>query len=314
MRRPSPLPQPSTAPPRPERPATGAEPDATAPIVPITFAGPDPDAAALPPSDRESAGDAPDGIGVRDVWAATRARRRALRAEVRRFTARQRRRRAVWISAVASVVLLAAATVGAAYSPLFAVEQVTVVGASQLDAAAVEDALSGQIGTPLASVDESRVKAALVGFPLVETYTLEARPPHELVVRIVERTPVGYIETSAGFTLVDAAGVALSTAPSPGEGAPVLTVRGGADSSAFRAVGLVMRTLPESIRAQVTAVTATSPDDVRLSLGGSNAMVVWGSADDSAMKAVVLETAMAARPPDTVVEYDVSSPAAVVIR
>jgi hypothetical protein len=34
-----------------------------------------------------------------------------------------------------------------------------------------------------------------VKFPLVESYALEARPPHELVVRIVERTPIGSIQT-----------------------------------------------------------------------------------------------------------------------
>jgi hypothetical protein len=102
---------------------------------------------------------------VRDVWAAARARRKALRAEVRRFTARQRRRRAIWITVGAALLALVLGTLGAAYSPLFAVEKVTVIGAQTLDAAAVEQALSGQIGTPLARVDTSAVKAALVQFP-----------------------------------------------------------------------------------------------------------------------------------------------------
>jgi cell division protein FtsQ len=252
-------------------------------------------------------------IRARDVWTAARARRKALRAEVRRFTGRQRRRRAIWLGAAASLLILVAVTFGAAYSPLFAVEQVTIVGARTLDTAAVEDALSGQVGVPLALVDDGDVKAALIGFPLVESYTLEARPPHELVVRIVERTPVGYIETPAGFTLVDAAGVGLTTVPAPGSDAPVLTIDGGVDSRAFEAAGFVMRSLPETIRLQVTAVTATTPDDVRLTLGGAGASVVWGSADDSAQKALVLERVMAARPPGTVSVYDVSSPRAVVV-
>ncbi len=153
-------------------------------------------------------------VGLREVWRAARARRRALRAEVRRFTIRQRRRRAIWLGVAASVVVLVLATLGAAYSPLFAVQSIHVVGTSQLDAGTVEHALDGQLGTPLPLVDESAVKAALVTFPLVESYSLEARPPHELVVRIVERTPVGLIKTAAGYTLVDAAGVVLSTTPS----------------------------------------------------------------------------------------------------
>jgi cell division septal protein FtsQ len=61
-----------------------------------------------------------------------RARRRALRAEVR-FTARQRRRRMTWIVAGSALLLLVLGTLGVAYSPLFAVQQITVVGTSTLD-------------------------------------------------------------------------------------------------------------------------------------------------------------------------------------
>jgi cell division protein FtsQ len=255
-----------------------------------------------------------DAVGIREVWRAARARRRALRAEVRRFTARQRRRRAVWIGVTASLLVLALATIGAAYSPLFAVETITVEGAQQLDEADVRAALGDQLGTPLPLVDESQVKAALVTFPLVQSYTLEARPPHELVVRIVERLPIGLIETAAGYTLVDAAGVALSTTQAPPAGVPLLDIRGGVSSDAFAAAGRIMQSLPDEIRSQVTGVMASTPDDVSLRLGGTRTTVVWGSADDSAMKALTLGKAMVSRPPAGVSVYDVSSPTAIVIR
>ena len=356
MRRPSPLPQPpvasrgaasAAAPTRPvsdersrdPRPTEIAEPEHaeglpfdendTAPVIPLApptarsetasaaDPGPVPDGEKTT-REKTSRGKTPDAgdVGFREVWKASRARRKALRAEIRRFTVRQRRRRAIWLGVAASVVLLALGTIGAAYSPLFGVEKITVVGAQQLAADDVADALSGQLGTPLPLVDESAVKAELVAFPLIETYALEARPPHELVVRIVERTPIGLIETRAGYTLVDAAGVALSTTASgePSPGTPLLTVTGGVDSDAFAAAGQVMRSLPDDIRAQVTEVTASTPDDVTLTLGGSNAQVVWGSAEQSARKAMVLATAMAARPPADVSSYDVSSPDAIVIR
>lgn len=301
-------------------------PEVTGPIAPVIAltdaraAGAMQRPAALPGGSDEPAevgsvaSDEGEPVGIREVWSAARARRKALRAEVRRFTGRQRRRRLAWAGGAASVVLLVLATLGAAYSPLFAVEQVRIVGATALDTAAVEAALSDQIGTPLPLVDESAVKAALVAFPLVESYSLEARPPHELIVRIVERTPIGLIQTRAGYTLVDAAGVALSTTGSPAAGSPLLTVTGGTASRAFAAVGQVMRSLPDSIASQVTAVSATTSDDVTLTLGGSNAQVVWGSAEDSAKKALALEKIMASRPPATVSVYDVSSPSAIVIR
>lgn len=262
----------------------------------------------------ESADEHSDPVRLRDVWRAARARRKALRAEVRRFTFRQRRRRATWLGGIAAVLVVATGAFAAAYSPLFAVEEIRVVGTSQLDGGDVEVALADELGTPLPLVDDSAVKAALVKFPLVESYALEARPPHVLVVRIVERTPIGVISSAAGYTLVDAAGVALSTTSSVPAGQPLLAVKGGIRSRAFEAAGRVLRSLPESIRAGVTAVSASTADDVTLTLGATSTQVVWGGADDSAMKALVLETTMRARPPDSVSMYDVSSPAAVVVR
>ena len=331
MRRPSPLPPPPEreAVPVGEPPAGESTPGPATPAGPATMpsAGPasgDPTATPVPadamssgrPSEfaaSEGAADEPGPVRLRDVWRASRARRRALRAEVRRFTVRSRRRRAVWIGAGAALVVLVLGTLGAAYSPLFAVERISVVGAEALDAAEVEAALADQLGTPLPLVDDSAVKEALVRFPLIETYSLEAQPPHDLVLRIVERTPVGVIESPAGYTLVDAAGVALSTTAKPPTGQPVIDVPGGTQTPAFEAIGLVMRSLPDALRPQVTAVRATSRDDVTLTLGGTGTTIVWGGADESAMKAVVLEKLMASQPPDEVNRYDVSSPEAVVI-
>ena len=51
-----------------------------------------------------------------------------------------------------------------------------------------------------------------------------------------------------------------------------------------------------------------------LTLGGSNAQVVWGSADRSADKALNLAKMMAQRPPSDVTTYDVTSPEVVVVR
>ncbi|PRA80099.1 FtsQ-type POTRA domain-containing protein [Microbacterium sp. MYb66] len=254
--------------------------------------------------------DDPQPTSTRDVWRAARARRKALRAEIRRFTQRSRRRRIIWLSSMGAFVLLIGGSVAAAYSPLFAVEKITIAGASTLDPATIEAALGEQIGTPLALVDTSEVKAALLAFPLIETYSLEARPPHDLTVRIVERTPVGVIRSNAGYTLVDAAGVALSTTSDQPAGQPVIDVEGGVDSAAFRSAGLVVRSLPPDVRAVLTGVVATTADDVTLTLS-SGLTVVWGSADDSAFKAVTLSATMAAHPDAG--SIDVTSPDVAVV-
>ncbi|WP_292833218.1 FtsQ-type POTRA domain-containing protein [Microbacterium sp.] len=302
---------------RPETSIAGStiDPSQAAPIASLRNDGRDAaDGSEFFSPTPEATTDADAEIGARAVWAAARARRRALRAEVRRFTGRQRRRRMLWITVAGAFVLLVLGTLGAAYSPLFAVQRVQVVGTTTLEAGALESALSDLIGVPLPLVDSSAVKAVLVQFPLVETYTLEARPPNGLVVRIVERTPIGTIRSASGYTLVDAAGVALSTTAEPPAGHPAIEVTGGIGTPAFAAVGTVFRALPDSIRTQVTGITATTANDVTLALGGSGTSVVWGNADDSEYKAIALETIMTARPPGAVYSYDVSSPDAVVVR
>jgi cell division protein FtsQ len=269
---------------------------------------PEPADAAAAGGSVESDSDAP--LSTMDVWRAARARRKALRAEIRRFTQRSRRRRIVWLSAIGSVLLLIGGSLAAAYSPLFAVEKITVVGATTLDAGAVESALAGQLGTPLALVDTSAVKAALLAFPLIETYALEARPPHDLTVRIVERTPVGVIRSDAGYSLVDAAGVVLSTTTDQPAGQPVLDIAGGTSSSAFESAGLVIRSLPADVRGALTGVRASTADDVTLTLN-SGLTVVWGSADDSALKGITLARAIGANPQAKTI--DVTSPHVAVI-
>jgi cell division protein FtsQ len=313
VRRPAPLPTD-----RPKDPAEGARP--ASPRLPRRApreADPvDADDAVEAEHGQEAGADVP-GVAeadtptsTRDVWRAARARRKALRAEIRRFTQRSRRRRIVGWSVVGALLLLVGGSVAAAYSPLFAVEKITIVGATTLDPATLEAALGDQIGTPLALVDSSEIKAALLGFPLIETYSLEARPPHDLTVRIVERTPVGVLRSDAGYTLVDAAGVALATTTDQPEGQPLLDIAGGAESAAFESAGLVIRSLPADVRAQLTGVRATTADDVTLTLS-SGLTVVWGSDEESATKGVVLSRTLAAYPAATTIDVSSSKTAVV---
>ena len=232
---------------------------------------------------------------------------------MRRFTKRSRRRRITWAVVVGALLALVAVVGVGAYSPLMALRDVRVEGAQRIPAAEVQAAFADVIGTPLPLIDSAEVHAALARFPLIETYSTETVPPGTLVVRIVERTPVGVIDTGSGLELVDAAGVVIDRPEELPAGQPLIEVDGGVADEGFRAVAAVVRSLPADVRGQLTGATAATADDVRLELAGG-ASVVWGSAEDSALKATVLASLMRAAPPDTVSQYDVSAPSSPVTR
>ncbi|QEO13188.1 FtsQ-type POTRA domain-containing protein [Agromyces intestinalis] len=279
----------------PDQTAQIAPPSAEKPAVPKP-AAPKPASAPDPPADARAA--------RRAVAKAARERRRYEKQEIRRFTQRARRRRIAWLVAAGSVVLVAGGAVAAAYSPIMALREVRVEGLVRTPEADVVAAFADQLGTPLALVGSDDVQAALRGFPLIETYAAETVPPGTLVLRIVERTPVGVVETSNGLALVDGAGVVIEKVDERPEGQPLIEA-GAVTSEGFRAAGAVIRSLPASVRPQVVGATAETADDVRLELAGG-VSVVWGGADESSTKADVLAALMAASPGAS--RYDVSAP------
>ncbi|GGE89853.1 FtsQ-type POTRA domain-containing protein [Mycetocola zhadangensis] len=243
---------------------------------------------------------------------ARKQRKRVEKAEVRRFTASARRLRRNWLVGTGSVVVLALVAVVAAYTPLLSVREIQVEGAFRVNSDAVVQDLSSQLGTPFPLVDDTAIKAALVTYPLIESYSVQARPPSTLVVRLVERTPVGALATPDGFTVVDAAGVVIEESTSRPPNYPLIAVDGGSEAPGFLSAAAVLRSLPEDLFATVDEVTATTQDDVTFSLRDGDASIVWGSADESKLKAFTLTKLMAAQPGFDV--YDVSSPSVAVVR
>ena len=244
-------------------------------------------------------------------------RRRTERTEVRRFTRRSRHRRAAWVTAAAVALSLAASVGIAVFSPLLSLEQIDVEGTDRVDAAEVQAAVSGQLGTPLARIDFERITSELERFPLIASYVTETAPPHTLVIRVTERQPIATVPSGDGFDLVDPAGIVVQHLDARQEGVPLVDVGGAPlDDTAFRSTAEVLLALPQALRATVDSATASTADDVTLSLT-TGERVVWGSADHSAEKAQVLSGLVAdqaRRDPAASVEFDVSAPDNGIIR
>jgi cell division protein FtsQ len=292
--------QPPRSPSAPKR----TTPPRTQPAPPV--AKPAPQRERRIPASREPR---PDASARAELRRAARERRRFERAEVRRFTRRTRNRR-IGIAAIAGVVVtLVGLVFVAVYSPILALRSITVDGTSRVDAALVQDAVDGQLGTPLALLDYDRITRELAAFPLIRSYVTEIVPPDTLLIHVTERQPVGQLSAGGVFRLVDPAGITVQESTERVQGVPVIDLAGGAVPGAeFEAVVAVLLALPPELLARVDGASARSQDDVSLVLAGVGQGVEWGSAENSARKAALLEALIAVIDPARPGTFDVSAP------
>lgn len=238
---------------------------------------------------------------------ASRQRKRQERRERRRFSAEARGRRRQWIIVLAAVGALVLFVGAGVFTPLMAVKDVEVTGIESVNTADVQRALERFEGRPLALIDDAEVHRALEPFPVIQRYAVERVPPHTLVVRIEERVPVISVAGADGVQLYDAAGVLLGAADAAPAGVPVgegaLTDLG---SAAFRSASRALRDMPAELRAQITGATASSAQDVSFALS-NGVTVLWGDADDSRRKAVVLQSMLASLADQPITRIDVSA-------
>jgi cell division protein FtsQ len=219
-----------------------------------------------------------------------RVQRRAQRAEARRFTRGSRRRRVAWLSVLGVLALLVAVLLVAIFSPILALRTIEVDGVSAIPASTVQKALASQLGTPLALLNDEAIRAKLSRIILIRSYVTEIVPPNTLVVRIVEREAIGVIPDGAGYDQVDPAGVVLRKSATPA-GLPVIDIgRSGASSAGFAAAVKVLLAMPSGVLSQVKSISATTLDNVSLTLDQGNHTILWGSSAQSDLKAEALTT------------------------
>lgn len=243
------------------------------------------------------------GAGARGDRTASGAR-----AEAGRPRASRRKK----ILTSAAVVLIAAVLfIGLVFfSPLLATRTITVQGAHLTDKSTIEKSLEPLKGEPLTRVTTQEVQDKIGNDIVVQDVSIEAHPPHELVVTVHERAPVAVVKSGDQYIMVDRNGVAIGAKKSVEEaGVPLLD--GGPDavkSDSFSSAVQALQTLPQSLLSQLNKVEAESSNDIRLDLKDGST-VVWGTGDDSEYKAEVL-TSLVKGLKDTggASVYDVSSP------
>ena len=230
------------------------------------------------------------------------------RSWVRRLVPRTRLGRIA--AGLLTLVVVAAVFFGVVFaSPLLAVRTITVEGTGAADRAEVARKLEPLEGTPLPRITQQQVRDLIGQDVVIRDVSIEAHPPHELVVTLQERVPVAAVKDGDRYILVDRDGTAVGAADSV-EQAKVPLIDGGSQAvtqDSFRDVVRVLQALPQSLLQQMTAAKAQSDTDIRLEMKDGST-VLWGTADDSEQKAQVLRALIQAVGGSGVSTYDVSSP------
>ena len=210
------------------------------------------------------------------------------------------------ISGLLALVGLVAATF---QTSLLAIEQISFEGNQQITDSELEGATSDLLGEPLTTVSEAEVAAMLEDFLILESFAIQSRPPHELVIRIRERQALASVFTTEGEFVFDAAGVRLN--PLSGEDIPRIIVGDDpAESESYRSAVEVLLSLPLGLYRDVDEVRITSVDNVELTLEGGT-VVIWGDKSQAKLKHEVLLTLIANQTDP--VNFDVSAPLAPVV-
>jgi cell division protein FtsQ len=181
-------------------------------------------------------------------------------------------------------------------------------GGAQISATAVRGAADIAPGTPLARLDTAAAARRVERLPAVLSARVTRSFPDTVVITVRPRVPALAVPTAAGYALIDAHGVTVTSVTTEPAGIPLLTapppvLRG---NPAVRAAALVVGELPAALRDLVKSVSASGAGvTLRLDRGVT---VVWGGPAQGAQKAAELAVLLGTHAR----YYDVSDPATAV--
>jgi cell division protein FtsQ len=223
----------------------------------------------------------------------------------------KRRRKKILLAVGTVVVLVAGLLAAAIYSPVLALQTISVSGTRLLTPAQVQTALEPLRGKPLPQISDDDVRGLLGSLVQVKSVSVEARPPSTLAIAVHERVPVALVKQGEQYQLVDVDGIQLGTTSDPAS-ASLPVIDGGAGAigqDLFRATAAVLGALPADVLAKLSNASAQSVDAVELKLVDGQT-IVWGNASEKELKAKVLAALLKvpADPKNPVRVYDVSVP------
>lgn len=230
--------------------------------------------------------------------------------------ARLRRRRNWIIGLCTAAVLTAVLFAVVIFSPLLAVRTISIDGNKLASEQQIRKALAPLEGESLARIGRGDVGTLLAPLAPIEGVRIEAHLPSELVVHVVEHTPVAVLKDGKRFVLIDANGRPLGSVTDRSK-AKLPLIDGGTSAvgkEIFPAITGVLAVLPPRVLAQLAHASAKSVDSVEFTLRDGT-RVIWGNAGEKELKARVLQALLSAAPKDDTTQvYDISIPTRPVTR
>lgn len=232
----------------------------------------------------------------------------------RRFARRQWARRWMrWrvVVAVLAVVALVATSVWLVFfSTVLAITKVAVDGNRLLGPDRVLAVAEVPMGEQLALVDLEAISRRVAALAEVEDVDVTRSWPDEIRIDVTERTAIAVVELGGRLRGLDAEGVVFRDFRTAPKGMPRVrpTTSTGADALA-EAAGVVA-VLPSDLATRVDHVEVQTIDQITLVLRDGR-QVLWGSAEQSELKARVLPELLAAQRAQV---YDVSVPESPITR
>jgi cell division protein FtsQ len=235
--------------------------------------------------------------------------RRTNARQVQRFTRESRFGKIFIRSLIGSIAALTLFVLSTMFTPLLAIDKITVVGNSHVPTKQIQAALKHRLGGSLTMISDTAVADDLKQFKLIESISLQSQPPHTLVVRISERSAIAIVVRGGTRFLFDPAGVNLGKATG-NELVPTILVSDDPKTSQNYAQAIdVLLALPAQLLTRVAYIQAKSKDNVTLQLRGYSAQtIIWGDSSQSILKSKVLKALLSRTSRTARATFDVSSP------
>jgi len=225
----------------------------------------------------------------------------------KRFVRRQWARRFLHWKAIVGVLLVLALVVGMVWLVLFSsvlsVKGVRIEGNVLLSERDLQRTAAVPLGEPLARVDIDAIHDRVAALAPVASVDVTREWPDHVVISVTERTAVAVVQIGSGFKGIDAEGVYFRDFARRPHELPLITGPEDIGRDVLQEAARIVGVLPDSVAAKVEHLEVATIDQISLVLRDGRT-VVWGSAEQSADKARVLEVLLK----HDAQTYDVSVP------